>query len=77
MKPIATDIARIRKLVEEITPQMHPGDYSQDLVNIVYYALAEAERIGQILGNSRTLIDMVREIESVASLHVPKGRHIN
>lgn len=77
MKPIATNVDRIRKLVEGIKPEMHPGDYSADLVNIVYYALAEAERLGQILGDNRTLIDMVREIESVASLHVPKGRHVN
>ncbi|MFI0844416.1 hypothetical protein [Mesorhizobium sp. IMUNJ 23232] len=77
MKPIATNIEPIRKLVDGIKPKMHPGDYSADLVNIVYYALAEAERLSRITGNNRTLVDMVREIESLASTHVPRGPHIN
>lgn len=77
MKRIATNIDAIRDLVAGIKPKMHPGDYSTDLVNIVYYALAEAERLGPILGDNRTLIHMVREIECLATTHVPKGKHLN
>jgi len=77
MKSITTNVTKMRELLSDVTPEMHPGDYSDTLVNMVYYALAEAERIGLILSDNTTLVDMVREIESVASTHVPQGKPIN
>ena len=77
MKLITTNVTKMRELLADVTPEMHPGDYRDTLVNMVYYALGEAERVGRLLNDNSTLIDMVREIESVASTHVPHGNRLN
>lgn len=77
MKPIKTDIDRILGVLEDIKPEMHPGDYSGMLANIVHYALTEAERISRHLGNNDPLIESLREMETVASTLVPRNPNLH
>ena len=60
MEDVKTNVADIQHQLDQVTPQMHPGDYSDTLANIAYYLRLEAERLAKETGND-TAIALIRQ----------------
>lgn len=77
MTTIDPRLDKIRQCLDDITTQMHPGDYADALANIVHHALHEAERLARHTGDNLPLLGIVTEITTLASFHVPAASHLN
>ena len=72
MKNIRTNTEKMREVLEDVTPEMPPGDYSDALANLVHYTFVEAERIGRVLNNNSAMVGIVRELEAISTLQISR-----
>ena len=59
---IRTNTSLLRRQLEEVEQEMHPGDYTDMLANLAHYLRVEVERVSAEIGDNSPAAAVLKEL---------------